>query len=55
MAVKLLPEEFAHEPERLRRFEGEARSASALSDPHIVTVFDTSGDSGFSARGVDSA
>jgi eukaryotic-like serine/threonine-protein kinase len=40
VAVKVLPEEFAHEPERLRRFEGEARSASALSDPHIVTVFD---------------
>lgn len=40
VAIKVLPEEFAHEPERLRRFEGEARSASALSDPHIVTVFD---------------
>lgn len=40
VAVKVLPERFAHEPERLRRFEGEARSASALSDPHIVTVFD---------------
>ena len=40
VAIKVLPEEFAKEPERLRRFEGEARSASALSDPHIVTVFD---------------
>src|SRR5512134_327158 len=40
VAVKVLPEKFAQDPERLRRFEGEARSASALSDPHIVTVFD---------------
>jgi eukaryotic-like serine/threonine-protein kinase len=40
VAVKVLPEEFSHEPERLRRFETEARSASALSDAHIVTVFD---------------
>jgi eukaryotic-like serine/threonine-protein kinase len=40
VAIKVLPERFAQEPERLRRFEGEARSASALSDPHIVTVFD---------------
>jgi serine/threonine-protein kinase len=40
VAVKVLPDEFARDPERLRRFEAEARSASALSDPHIVTVFD---------------
>jgi hypothetical protein len=40
VAIKVLPEEFARNPERLRRFESETRSASALSDPHIVTVFD---------------
>jgi serine/threonine protein kinase/Tol biopolymer transport system component len=40
VAIKVLPEEFAKNTERLRRFEGEARAASALSDPHIVTVFD---------------
>ncbi|HWC65968.1 MAG TPA: serine/threonine-protein kinase, partial [Thermoanaerobaculia bacterium] len=40
VAIKVLPEHYAQDPDRLRRFEGEARAASALSDPHIVTVFD---------------
>src|SRR5580765_911956 len=48
VAVKVLPEAFAQDPERLRRFEGEARAASALSDPHIVTVFDVGQDRGVS-------
>lgn len=40
VAVKVLPEEFAKDADRLNRFEREARAASALSDPHIVAVFD---------------
>ena len=40
VALKVLPEEFARDPERVRRFEAEARSASVLSDSHIVAVFD---------------
>jgi hypothetical protein len=46
VAIKVLPEAFASDPERLRRFEGEARAASALSDPHIVTVFDVGAERG---------
>jgi Tol biopolymer transport system component len=51
VAIKVLPAAFAADAERLKRFEQEARAASALSDPHIVTVFDVgqSGDVHFFA------
>ena len=38
--VKVLRPEVAEDPDRQRRFEQEARAASALNHPNILTVFD---------------
>ena len=38
VALKLLPAQFTASPERIRRFELEARAASALNHPNIVTI-----------------
>src|ERR1700704_2207099 len=40
VALKILPESFAREPDRLRRFEQEARAAAALNHPNILAVHD---------------
>jgi serine/threonine protein kinase/tetratricopeptide (TPR) repeat protein len=40
VAIKVLPAEFAADPDRLRRFGQEARAASALSHPNILVVHD---------------
>jgi Tol biopolymer transport system component len=40
VALKILPESFAREADRLRRFEQEARAVAALNHPNILAVFD---------------
>ncbi len=46
VAIKLLPADLASDPERLRRFEREARAIAALNDPHICTLHDIGEDNG---------
>jgi len=40
VALKVLPESLVHGPDLIHRFEQEARSASSLTHPNIVTIYD---------------
>src|SRR5689334_20722753 len=44
VALKVLPEAFARDAERLARFEREARTVAALNHPNIVTLFSVEDD-----------
>ena len=45
VALKVLPSDRASDPERLRRFEHEARAVAALNHPNILSIHDTGAES----------
>jgi serine/threonine protein kinase len=40
VAIKILPAEYSADADRLRRFEQEARAASRLNHPNVLTIYD---------------
>ena len=48
VAIKVLPQHLASDPDALARFEREARAVAALSHPNILAIYDVGSDRGLS-------
>ena len=46
VAIKILPDAFAADPERLARFEREAKTLASLNHPHIAAIYAVEKSSG---------
>jgi serine/threonine protein kinase len=46
VAIKVLPVVFTADPDRVRRFEQEAKATGALNHPNVLTIYDIGSDGG---------
>src|SRR5690348_18301932 len=53
VAIKVLPEAFAHDTERLSRFQRETKMLAALNHPNIATIHGLEQSSGNALSGED--
>src|SRR5205085_3032174 len=49
VAIKVLPDLFAHDPDRLARFQREAKTLASLNHPHIAAIYGLEESSGVTA------
>ena len=49
VAIKILPEAFAHEPDRLARFQREAKALASLNHPNIAAIYGVEESGGLTA------
>src|SRR5258708_4769211 len=49
VAIKILPEAFAHDADRLARFQREAKTLASLNHPHIAAIYGLEGSGGMTA------
>src|SRR5258705_200754 len=49
VAIKVLPEAFAHDTERLARFQREAKTLASLNHPHIAAIYGLEESGGITA------
>jgi serine/threonine protein kinase len=50
VAIKVLPELFVSDPERVARFQREAKTLAALNHPHIAQIYGLEGQEGGTGR-----
>ena len=53
VAIKVLPDTFARDAERLARFRREAQALAALNDPHIAQIYHLEDVGPAAARGLE--